>query len=422
MASVGVAVGLAGCATSPAVQAARARDWARLDKALAAEEKSGELDRGEARDVAKAVAIGEIGAAKGDDGEKLVLTLVPCASPLEGALSDRFDKGDDVGASAASVMLSANLVDKDEFASFARKGDPRPLFRALGARSLVESDDLGVRRPLFRDLDERVRLGALTAAIDFASPDDFDAVWEAARLDPLPTARGAAARALGRIGSPRSVTALRDLWTRAEPELREAIADGWGASFDAGGKEALRWAAENETGQGAIAAAVELSRRAPEGSADEAAALGVLTRAIKLGTRTERVFAMTSAPASPDILGALRDAKGDSDAGIAIAANARLYRELAGAERKAAADKLLEIAKSDLAEAARAQSELASIGDARVVPLLSKGLGSKSGFTRALAARAFVSLGQSPKAARILSDRDADIRTQVACAILAQHD
>jgi HEAT repeat protein len=320
------------------------------------------------------------------------------------------------------VLLSTRLVDADEYASFALKNDPRPLWRALGARSLVEDDYVAPRRPLFRDLDERVRLSALEAAVDFSSTNDFDAILEAARLDPLPAARSAAARALGRTKSGGAALALRELWTRADPELREAIADGWGASFDVGGRESLRWAAENETGRGAIAAAIELARRAPDGSDDEAAAVGVLTRAIKLGTRVERVFAMTSAPATPPILDALRESKSDSDPAVAIAALSRLHRELAGAERKAAADKLLEIAKTDLAEAARAQSELAELGDERVVPLLDKALASQSGPTRALAARAFVALGRAPRAARALSDRDTDVRTEVACAILAARD
>ncbi len=411
-----------GCATSGAVEAARARDWARLDRALAAEEKSGQLDPGEARDVAEAVAAGEIGAAKGDDGEKRVLSFGACASPLESPLDDRSEKGDDIAAAAASVMLSARLVDKDEYARYALQRDARPLWRALGARSLVEDDYVASRRPYYRDLDERVRLGALEAAIDFADPSDFEAVLEAARLDPLPAARSAAARALGRIGGPGAPTALRDLWTHADPDLREAIADGWGASFDAGGRQALRWAAENETGRGAIAAAVELVRRAPEGSDDEASALGVLTRAIKLGTPTERVFAMTASPATPPILGALRESKADSDLSVAIVALARLHHELAGAERKAAADKLLEIAKSDKPEAPHAQGELALIGDARVVPLLAKAVAGKDGTARSVAARGLVALGLTPKAARVLADRDADVRAQVACAILGAKD
>ena len=425
--ALGACVGLvslvasSGCATSRAVEAAHARDWARLERALSDEEKSGTLDRSEAREVAKEIAKGEIIAAKGDKGALLVLSLESCASPLEGTLDDRSEKDDDVAAAAAGVMLSAGLVDKDEYARYALKRDPRAAWRALGARSLVLEDHVAARRVFYRDLDERVRLGALRAALDFASPSDFDAVFEAARLDPMPAARSTAARALGRIGGRPAVLALRDLWNRADPPLREAIADGWGApaSFANGGREELRWAAEHEVGEAAIAAAVELVRHSPGGSPDAAAGLGVLTRAVKLGTRTERVFAIEASPSSPEILSAVRDAKDDSDPGVAIVALSRLVREMAGKERKTASDKLLVIAKSDAQEAPRAQSELAAFGDVRVVPLLAKALASKSGFSRALAARSFVALGQSPKAAKVLADRDADVRTQVACAILA---
>ncbi len=424
---VGVFFGLAmlasgaGCATSSAVQAAHARDWARLERALSEEEKSGALDRGEARSVAKAIATGNIDLAKGDKGASLVLSLQPCAAALEGSLEDRSEKTDDVAAAAAGVLLSAGLVDKDEYARYALKNDSRAAFRALGARSLVTQDLVDPRRVFYRDLDERVRLGALRAALDFSSPSDLDAVFEAARLDPMPAARSTAARALGRIGGRPAVLALRDLWNRADPPLREAIADGWGqpASFGAGGREELRWAAEHETGEAAIAAAVELVRHAPAASPDGAAGLGVLTRSVKLGTRTERVFAIEASPSTPEILAAVREAKDDSDPGIAIVALSRLIREMAGTERKTATDKLLAIAKGDAQEALRAQSELATFGDPRVVPLLEKAMASSNGFSRALAARGFVALGRSPKAARVLADRDADVRSQIACAILA---
>ena len=416
--------GLSGCAVSPATQAARARDWPRLEKLLAEEDRAGKLDAGEAKDVAEAVASGEIRVAKGDRGVSLVESLGACAARLEDPLDDRFDKADDVGAAAGSVLLTAGLVDNDEYSRFALDGDQRAPFRALGARSLVLEKHLDKRRPFFRDLDERVRLSALRAANDFTSPADFDAVLEAARLDPLPLARAVAVRALGRIGGKRSVEALRDLWPRAEPSLREVIADAWAApeSFDAGGREELVYVAQHETGECAIAAAIELADRAPPGSPDAAAGLGVVIRAIKLGARPERVFAISAAPPHPDVFAAIRASKDDTDEAVAIAALSRIYREGAGKEQKDAREKLFGIAKGDAPEAPRARDDLAAFGDQRVSPLLTKALASKSAFARAYAARGLVSLGAYPKAAKALADRDADVRLQVACSILAAHN
>lgn len=414
-------VGLAGCVASPATQAARDRDWPRLAKLLADEEKAGKLDAGEAKHVAEAVAEGEIRVAKGDQGVSLVESLGSCASTLEDPLDDRFDKADDVGAAAGGVLLTAGLVDDDEYAHFALEGDQRAPFRALGARSLVREKHLDKRRPFFRDLDERVRLSALRAAIDLSSPTDFDAILEAARLDPLPLARAAAVRALGRIGGRQAVMALKDLWPRAEPTIREVIADAWAdpASYEAGGREELVYVAQHESGEGAIAAAVALVEKAPPGSAESAAGLGVVVRAIKLGARPERVFAISAAPPAPEVFAAIRESKDDTDDAVAIAALSRIYREGAGKEQKAALEKLFGIAKGEAPEAPRAQQDLAAFGDKRVSPLLTKGLASKNAFARAYAARGLVSLGAFPTAARALADRDADVRLQVACAILS---
>jgi HEAT repeat protein len=273
-------------------------------------------------------------------------------------------------------------------------------------------------------------LGALSAAEEYSAPSDFASLVEAARLDPLPEARAAAARAIGVIGGPEAVRALRDLWTNGDSQLRNSIALGWASprSYAAGGQAELLWAAQNDTGDGAIAAALQIIRWNPEQTEhghpeavapeDRNIALGVLTRAIKLGTRESRMATMSSAPTTPEILEAVRAAKDDTDPGIQISAWTRLHSDGTADEKKTALAKLYDVAKSDSPDAGRAQESLAWFGDIRVEPLLAKQLVSPIGGARALGARGFVALGKRAKAASLLADKEIDVRVQAACAIL----
>lgn len=420
---LGLALATVACAPSAAVTAARKPDFVALAREVEAEKKAGSLGDGDVEDIAEAIAEGEIQRAKGLDGEAMLLTFGGCAGAVEGALEDRYDQGDDLGALAASVLMGAGVVDVDDYVRFAREKDARPGYRALGARGLLDEDDFTLRRQLFLDLDERVRINALKAAGNATSAEDFDALVEAARVDPNPEARVAAARALGRLGGDRAVVALRDLWIRGDGRLRSGIVDAYMSptSYAAGGREQLVRAAESGD-PGSIDAAIALSRVSLGEEKEQHArgvAMGVLTRAIRLGTREDRTLAMLMAPASESVLAALRDAKEDSDAGVALIALGRLASDgKDDAERNGARDKLLEIAKSDDAEANRAMGELASMGDRRVVELLDKQLKSENPFARGYAARNLVLLGELPRAAAALADVDTYVRASTACAIL----
>jgi hypothetical protein len=412
--SLGVALVLmtaAGCAVSPMVETARKPDYPKLAKEIEAAQKSGELSDGDVEDIALAIAEVEIRQAKDAEGEQLLLVFGGCAEQVEGELSARFDKGDDLGAVAGQLLLSSGVVSIDEYVDLALDGDARPAYKALGARGLIDSDDFGLRRQLFLDLDERVRMNSLRAAMS------------AGRVDPYPAARAAAVRALGRIGGDRATVALKDLWLRADSRLKESIVDAYVASptFEAGGREELVRIAESG-GAANIAAAIALSRLALNDPKDRAAneiALGVLVRAIKLGTREDRTFAMLMAPSNEVVLEALREAKKDTDAGVALIALGRLAQVGNEKEQKEAREKLLEIAKSDDSDKNRAMGELASLQDQRVVVLLEKELSAEAQFARAYAARHLVNLGEQKRAARLLADPQSYVRATVACSVLA---
>ncbi len=260
------------------------------------------------------------------------------------------------------VRLEAGLSPREDFVHWATEapGGPRAAFRPVGARALSGADDGELRRKLFLDGDQAVRLAALRAAERAASASDTDAVLEAARVDPFPMARTLAVRAAGAIGGERVVLALKDLWSTADPTLRQAIADAWGtpASLDAGGRRELSWAADTQGGSPAIAAAYALiragNRAAPiptgPGVAD---ALGVLERAVKSGVTHERTFAITVAPLSvPPLQKAVIEASNDTDEEVALAAVSRrlgtafLQGGASAADRPALIARLLKSAAS----------------------------------------------------------------------------
>lgn len=415
---------VAGCAVSPLVETARKPDYPKLAKDIESARKTDDLSDGDVDDVAEAVAEGEIERAKGREGEQLILVFGACAEQVESSLEDRFDKGDEIGSIAGQLMLSAGVVDVDEYVDFALDEDARPAYKALGARGLLDDDEFELRRKFFLDLDERVRANALKAAMTAPTGDDFDALVEAARLDPFPAARASAVRALGRVGGDRTTIALKDIWLRSDARLKEAIVDAYVATptYGAGGREQLVKIAE-EGGAASMAAAIVLSRLSLEDPADKKAndiALGVIARAIKLGTREDRTFAMLAAPPVDAVMEALREAREDSDPGIALIALGRLAELGTEKEQKESRDKLLEIAKGDDQEKNRAMGELASLEDQRVVVLLEKELNSETPFARAYAARHLVNLGQLKLAAKLLGDPEAYVRTTVACAVLAR--
>lgn len=411
-----------GCAVSPAVEAARARDITALARALEAEDRAGDLDDSEVRDVAHALLAAEIAAAKGAEGANLVTSLGGCADAMDDELDDRSEQTDVVAAAAAATLVSAGVEDAEDYAHYILEPEPGmlPEFRAVGARGLTDDDDFAFRKKLYRDLDENVRLGAFRAAIVAPDQGDYAELAESARLDPLPIARSAAVRAFGRLGGEAAVMTLRDLWTRADGNMREAIVDAWsqGASFGAGGEGALVFVAEQSAGRGSIAAAVTLSRAGSVKSRD--IGQGVLARAIALGTREERVFAITAAPSTPVILEAIRKAQKDEDKGVALAALSRVADEGDEKERASAKNAVFEIAKSKAQEAPRAQYELARLEDRRASPLLVKLAADKNPFARAYAARGFLALEEWSRAGRLLADKDKSVRSQVACAAVSR--
>jgi hypothetical protein len=412
------------CAASPALRAAEAHDLTALAREIDAEVKRGELDADDARDIARAVAKHEVENAKAAEGVRALEAFGRCSRALDASFAERSEGADDVAATAALARLENGLLSIDDARELAERAGLHATWRAVGARALVHPDDGPARREAILDGDQDVRVAALRAAADAGDIADADALSEAARLDPYPLARSLAVRAIARTANgERAVLVLRDLWTRADDNVRQSIADAWATdrTIDAGGRRELWWAAEHHHGAPAIAAAAALVRWKGEGW-DEA--IGVLTRAIESGPTIDRVFAIGVAPAhEPPIAQALHKAIDDKDDAVVVAVAWRLLsavgRDTAEEkDRKALVSKLMEYAKSSTTRGFQAQKALARTGAREVLPFLEKQLAIKDTRARETTGVALVELGELAKAARLVADSDLGVRAAVACALI----
>lgn len=387
----------------------------------------GELGKGEAVKLARAVAAGDLGRAKGEAGVSTTKELGACVRALDEAFERRSQKEDEVAAAALLIRLEAGLAAPGEASKWlsAIPDGPRAAFRKVAARALIQAGEGGRRRELFLDPYEEVRLGAFGAAAAAGDVLDTEPLLEAARLDPAVAGRTRAIHAAGTLGGERVVLALKDLWPQGDETIREAITAAWAlpASFGAGGRRELAWVIETQKGAPALAAALALTRTGGEGSA---AALGVVERSIAAGPAKDRLQAIGSAPLSaPTLREALLKAEDDPDEVVKLAAVSRHVEasaEEGGAtaeERKKLGEKLTALAASETRRVAlSARMSLARAGFREVLPLLEKDLKSSDAQVRRTAGIALAALGELPRAARLVADADAHVRTGVSCAIL----
>ncbi|MEO7328155.1 MAG: hypothetical protein ABI193_06235, partial [Minicystis sp.] len=285
------------CGGTASLRAAEQGKMAGLGALVDGEVTRGELGRGEAVKLARAVARGDLRRAKGEAGVTTAKELGACVRALDEAFEERSEKEDEVAAAALLIRLEAGLAAPSEARKWltAIPDGPRAAFRKVAARALIQADEGGRRRDLFVDPYEEVRLGAFAAAGVAGDPLDIEPLLEAARVDPTIAGRTQAIRSAGALGGERVVLALKDLWPPGDEAIREAITTAWSlpASFANGGRRELAWVIETQKGAPALAAALALVRTGGEGSA---AALGVVERSLAAGPAKDRLQAIGAAP------------------------------------------------------------------------------------------------------------------------------
>ncbi|MEO7111101.1 MAG: HEAT repeat domain-containing protein [Polyangiaceae bacterium] len=409
---------LAGCASAPGLGAAERGDYPSLEKDLTPDYASGKLTNDEAARVARAVASYEIAKAAGDEGRTRVHELAACAQELDGPLSDRMKTRDAIGAEAAMARLDSGELSTGDARDYV--GDKDDAWRAIGARGLVEDDDVAAREKAFVDPSPLVRRSAFRAAAQAADTHDVAALVEAARLDPDDLARTNAVRAMARIGGKNVVDSLRDVWTHADEPLKDDIALAWSApqSYDVGGREELRILIAQEKGAGVIAAAGSVAREHAQDGEMRLSALALLSRVIERGTERERLEALAISPLVPELMDSVHHASIDTgDSSVRIAALGRLLEK--DHERAAAITMLEAFAGQHDENASRARLILAEAGDTRIQAWIEADLHAASPRDRIGAATALAAAGRSARGALLLADADPEVRTRVSCTLLA---
>ncbi|HEY8089529.1 MAG TPA: HEAT repeat domain-containing protein [Polyangiaceae bacterium] len=417
VASIGL-LGVAACASSPALRAAQHGDRLALQSAVVEREKVGDLSNGEAARLALTVADRELRFASPADAVTRIHDAWPCAHELDDALALRMRTHDAAGAEAALARIDGRGLDLDDARVYLV--DPDPRWRSVGARGLVRSEDHGLRQNALLDPDPLVRRQAARAARDATDPNDLDALAEAARVDPEPIVRSEAVRAIAALTplpNDDAANVLRDLWGKGDDGLREDIALAWSgnAVWGAGGAGALRIVVASDHGPGAVEAAAAVLRHHDAPGEATIAARSQIVRAIEQGARATRLQAIAEAPLDrPEVAAAVAHAAEDDDLVLRVGALARLALEKHGD----AVEKLEALAQPGSPLATRARFALASAGDRRVQAWIEQELTSELAFDRMSAATALASLGVASRAAPLLADADPSVRIRVACTIL----
>ncbi len=431
-----------GCGGDPALRSARSGDFPGLQKELDARASSGKLDDGLVHEVARAVLEHDAERFDGDEGARRTWSLAGCARPMQDTLARLARRPDEIGATAAMVLVDADLEAKDHFTD-AHKDDPLPRWRAVATRGLIDREESALRASRSRDDDRWVRLASVQAAGDAGCPDDFPVLLDAARRDPDTMVRIAAVRSLDRVaprlteGTPRAdlVDRLLDLYKGGDEPLRGAVARAWGSPslFEVGGRRELLALVGNAFGHPSVEAASALMM----GGATEGEI--VLAKLATEGDSEVRAHAIRlldpSRPAHLDVLESLlqesdpqQPGRLDDPRAREIAAETVLRTPeplLAKAEkgpkvRAAAVQALQKLAARADRLGVDAAIALAEAGDATAHERLLKELAIPSPMRPRVAA-ALVRLGFAADTRGLLASGDLDVRDAVACQVLVTH-
>jgi hypothetical protein len=419
-------VGAMGCGSS-AMKAAENGDFAALKSDLAARQSAGDMSNDEAAKIARIVAEREVRIANPKDAIDRVREVRACSYELDSILEQRMATQDEAGAEAALARLESGKLDGDDVRLFAASPDDN--WRAVGTRALTREDDRQQRQHAMLDASPRVRRQAMRAAQHALDPADLDPLTEAARVDPEPILRTEAVRAIAALPPTAGggvANRLRDLWVVADDGIREDIALAWASPsiYAVGGREALVVLLTSGHGPGVIEGAAAVMR-SWDGRDSESinAAVALVLRAIESGAKRHRMHAIAVARIEKrkDLLDAVVKTSDDDDPEVRVAALARLTEIEAQRPR---ALKLLE-AYAALGQnggggalAMRAKLALASAGDLSVQKWIEADLNAQNAWERLAAAGDLAALGRSARAAPLLADPDASVRTRAACTLM----
>ncbi len=437
----------AGCGNA-VITAAKSGDMGDFRAKLSARVTQGNIDVSEAKHIAYAMMRRQIEGAKGPLGVENVEAISECAERFDGALAARGSLDDEVAAYATLLRQEKGQVAPMAYSQHVERKEDH--WRAVAARSLslpsASSEGITAskwRQKLMADTAKVVRLAAVRAAAEAKDRVDSDLVLEAARLDPDPEVRLSAIAAAGAIGTRETVLGLKDLWAGSDHEGKIAIVHAWASTwrkpFHTEGEviechqptvhasceawHQLQRVSDKGSGMAALLASLELihdvspaNAKTPEGNA-----AAVVERLIDKAAPRVRIEAIASAPIGwAHLLEAVVDASESEEERVVVAALTRML-EL-DKERADALKKLQKIAKGRGLAARDARRSLAKAGDKTVISLIEGNAKAVNRTERSEAAADFAMLGDATRAAALLGDEDARVRSDAVCAILDMED
>ncbi len=412
----------AACAPSPLVRSAQMGDWRALASLLEARLKAGDVSASEVRNVSRATIDFELSAGSDADVLARLGELSNCAGLIVPFLDERKNKHDGIGAHAATMLFELGKLAPDDVRGWADDDDAQ--WRALGVRGLVRNGDGEKRAKALVDPDGRVRLSAVFAVRDAGEVAEAPLLIEVARLDSESLNRLHAIRAIAASPSAgaKEVCALRDIWEGADDALRREIALAWVTStslFLGGGRERLIaiLAAGGLSGP-TIAAAAAVTRLRRNDKEIDQLAVTVLERALTHGSLLDKIHVLSAAVIdhSSVLQDAVKKLADETEVEVRVAAHIKL----AGLAhtRKASVAALFVIA-NDAGHALTHQARLAlaRLEERDVIALLERDLGDASTAVKISAADALATLGEHPRAARVIADGNVSVRVRAACSL-----
>lgn len=422
--SVVLAAAIAGCGSGPRAAVASALERRDLEEAIAAYER---LRRSDGPDLPLLAMIAALLLEREARGAEAI--------ERRAALHELASAGT-LGESILHELVRANgAVRVLALEALARRGDERA---RIELRSLVDDPDADARAAAVLSFDAGEDRALLLEAI--ASPNARTrenaaerlggaapesearfALENAARVDPEPTVRMAAVRALGGFGS-AAIDALRERLGDPVSSVRMGAVEALVRADRSQARTILGALLETPTSAQGIEAARLLATPRPEETTDPSAR-AYLRQALLAddpNLRSQAGVALVSVPGAEEMIGVLREAlERELDPGAKLSLARALMRQPGAQEAGRAALRTLMAGGSTMI-ALQAAALLASENDAGAAQMIASFLAAPDPALRRTAARSLARDAMRPDDARAaLRDHDPSVRISAAGGILA---
>ena len=407
---------MSSCAPRPWIGVARTGSLTDLRRYVEVAAERRQFNAARTSELAEVVAEREIATATDAAAYDRVVGLEACASELYWPLKHRSKGEDDISAAASLVLLESGQRDLDE-SDLSYAHSKSGAWRAVTARAAFRPERRSQVYEALADSDLRVRRAAIRTINAGPMLADGRVLVEVARLDPDMQLRQSALSTLGEIGDLNSLLLIRDTWDEMTEPSRMAYLQALNApaSRIRGGQILTRIMEADDSLEGVVAASLLCSESNPPSGY----AVSRLVQALRQGTLSERLVALSSLPASEPELQIEISKFAQSDTPYLRVAALELWLRLPP-HAEQAWRRLQAVAQSKDTDALEASRILAMKGDEDSILRLEQRLAAPFSGERIAVARLLLQLKRWGAVARALTDDHPAVRLATACNVLAQ--